>query len=414
MNQKINLYQLAIIIGLVVGITLYFGGYLNGLFGLNKQANSKSKVEEVKDPVKVSKDSSTKTSRWYLLKDSAFNFSIKLPEKPEIKETSINSEFGFIPVIHYNNFKVQGDPNLYYNVAITHYKGVNEYSRDDMQDFWERRKNGALENFNGTLLLEEKTNLNGLDGRKFRFLRNDKSLIMTMWAYLCEDRMYSLVVVTRRESDSNTAIYYFLKSFNMIDSTQSCIQQNSETAEETAYVEKVWGKNDCGHIFIPKSWKIYDDNWNSNITKIAGYDPTRKVTVARASDYDNSTFYIKLSTKQLEGSLSKNDVLEEKEYFLSGLDEAIVQITQKLKNNGTRVTSTQKARYIEVGGAYGGVYSYTYYSPKVNQTRTTEIYTLYQEQTFYNLTISWEKGAEKIEQIKNGILDKVVLCDISY
>lgn len=97
-----------------------------------------------------------KVEQWFLLKDSIEKFSILFPSKPEYQEKEIKSEFGFIKGKMYSVFKPINDFNIYYASIVCKYPGVEKYNENDRDDFFTIRKNGAAENFNGEVILEEK------------------------------------------------------------------------------------------------------------------------------------------------------------------------------------------------------------------------------------------------------------------
>lgn len=165
-----------------------------------------------------------------------------------------------------------------------------------------------------------------------------------------------------------------------------------------------YGKN--GVISIPSNWIIHSEEWNNEITKQAGFDPNEKRTILRTNDYNNSTIYLKLSTKILSELITKEELISND--FLNILNEDLFETTNLLKTKNITVKEVVKAKSVNFGTGYGGVISYTYLNDR-GKTRKTLIYTIIKERKFYNLTVSWEieKNIECekiIEKIKSDLI----------
>lgn len=153
---------------------------------------------------------------WVLTNDKIEMFSILLPNSPEIKEKEIKTELGFIKCKGYFVSEPKNDPNLFYNVVVANYKGVNKYNEQQLSDFFDFRKNGATANFNGKVILEEKVQFKNNQGRKYRILTNDNNLIVTIWCCLVGEKLYMLSVVSPRKYDQNKNVNRFLDSFKIL------------------------------------------------------------------------------------------------------------------------------------------------------------------------------------------------------
>lgn len=152
---------------------------------------------------------------WVLTNDKIEMFSILLPNSPEIKEKEIKTELGYIKGKGYFVTEPKNDLNIFYSVVVANYKGVNKYSEEELNEFFDYRKNGATANFNGKVILEEKVHFNNNQGRKYRILTTDDNLIVTLWCCLVGEKLYMLSVVTPRKYDPNTNIDRFLDSFKI-------------------------------------------------------------------------------------------------------------------------------------------------------------------------------------------------------
>lgn len=173
------------------------------------------------------------------------------------------------------------------------------------------------------------------------------------------------------------------------------------------YSSITYGKN--GIISIPSDWKIYNEEWNNEITKKAGFNESEKKTILRTSDYLNSTIYLKLSTKILSELVTKEELMSND--FLNLLNEDLLQTTELIKSKNNIIKETIKAKTINFGSGNGGVISYTYLNDR-GKTRKTLIYTIIKGKKFYNLTTSWEieKNIE-CEKIINKIKDNLIFSD---
>ena len=173
-----------------------------------------------------------------------------------------------------------------------------------------------------------------------------------------------------------------------------------------------FGKNNCGKIVIPSSWKIYDISENYYIEKVSGSLPSKKVTILRAADYDNSTFYVKLSTKLVDSLYSCSNLLKNRITFLKELNNDELQLINQLNSmkNIIVVKSTYPV-YRELANACGGVFTYIYKNK--DKKKKVYIYTLYNDFTFYNLTISWDVNkAKNPKKYLNLLLKNLKLCSL--
>lgn len=153
---------------------------------------------------------------WVLTNDKIEMFSILLPNSPAIDEKEIKTELGFIKGKGYFVSKPKNDPNLFYSVIVANYRGVTKYNEQQLNDFFDFRKNGATTNFNGEVILEEKVHFKNNQGRKYRILTNDNNLIVTIWCCLVGEKLYMLSVVTPRKYDQNKNVNRFLDSFKIL------------------------------------------------------------------------------------------------------------------------------------------------------------------------------------------------------
>ena len=153
---------------------------------------------------------------WVLTHDKVEMFTILLPSSPVITEKEIKTEFGFIKGKGYFVSEPKNNLNIFYSVVVANYKGVNKYHEEELNEFFDYRRNGATANFNGKVILEEKVLFNNNQGRKYRILTNDDNLIVTILCCLVGEKLYMLSVVTPRKYDQNKNVDRFLDSFKIL------------------------------------------------------------------------------------------------------------------------------------------------------------------------------------------------------
>lgn len=96
------------------------------------------------------------------------------------------------------------------------------------------------------------------------------------------------------------------------------------------------GKNNCLTIKIPTTWKIYDDDWNAYMKKT--YSPeSQRVTIIRASDYNNSTFYFKISYLDMGEKYTKEKIISDDVDFLNVYDIGLMELVKQLNSTGNTV-----------------------------------------------------------------------------
>lgn len=158
---------------------------------------------------------------WILFADTVENFSILFPSPPVHQDKEINSEFGFLKGKGYFVNEPNTDFNLVYSVIAVKYEGVDKFKEKQLNDFFNIRRDGAVENFNGEVILEEKIFLRKNEGRRYRILNKNNNLILTQWCYLVGEKLYVVGVITPRKYDQNKNVYKFIDSFSLTETKRA-------------------------------------------------------------------------------------------------------------------------------------------------------------------------------------------------
>ncbi|MBU3658337.1 MAG: hypothetical protein FGM14_00550 [Flavobacteriales bacterium] len=171
------------------------------------------------------------------------------------------------------------------------------------------------------------------------------------------------------------------------------------------------GSNNCLTIKIPTTWTIYDDDWNNYMKKTFSPE-SQRVTIIRASDYDISTFYFKISYINMGKKYKKEEISSDNFDLLNNYNASLLDVIKQLKSSGNTIISNKKSEFVSIDKAYGCYYSYTYTNSN-EQTRTSEIYYVIVGQTGYFITISWNvENSSKPETIKSKLISNLKLCDL--
>ncbi len=148
------------------------------------------------------------TSTWNVYKDVQGKFEILTPVTPTFKTFKVNSEYGMIESKALTMFS-ESSKNQYL-FAYADYP-LNE--SDNIEDFFNSRITGSVDNVHGKLLNEEIIKYKNYPGRKIRVIWKNGQLVNYVIFYLINKRLYYLQVTTPISNDFNDDIYKFLNSF---------------------------------------------------------------------------------------------------------------------------------------------------------------------------------------------------------
>jgi tetratricopeptide (TPR) repeat protein len=152
----------------------------------------------------------------------------------------VNSEFGFVKsnIFLYqaslDSIKITG--NIAFIFAYTDYPNIMSMSESEKSRFFENRRDGAIQNSNGRLLLEERISYKNYEGRRWRALLDNESNISNAYSYLVDNRFYLLQVISIREYDNNVNISKFLNSFSLFDAPKT--KDVNESLLVDGYIEQ--------------------------------------------------------------------------------------------------------------------------------------------------------------------------------
>lgn len=153
------------------------------------------------------------------------NFTVRLPEEPEVDEQAVPTEAGDIQIVMY---VVESNDRA---VMLSH----NEFpaaiadaiaTGDDtfIQGMLDGGRDGAVGNVSGTLQDEKQITVGGFPGREFTFIV-DSSASPTGGAItgiarviLTTDRLYQLISLTNADETDPALVQAFLDSFQLANS----------------------------------------------------------------------------------------------------------------------------------------------------------------------------------------------------
>jgi hypothetical protein len=149
---------------------------------------------------------------WSAFKDIKGKFEIITPISSTLKTYTVKSEYG---IIESKSFSIFSESNK--NQYLFAYADYPLKESDNIDNFFNSRILGSVENIHGKLLNEEVINYKNYPGRKIRVLWNNGELVNNVVFYLINNRLYYLQVTTSVGDDFNTDIYKFLNSFKYLD-----------------------------------------------------------------------------------------------------------------------------------------------------------------------------------------------------
>ena len=152
------------------------------------------------------------SSTWTTYKDVQGKFEILTPMTPTVKTFNVNSEYGMIESKALTMFS-ESNKNQY----LFGYADYPMQESESIDDFFNSRITGSVDNVHGKLLNEEIIKYKNYPGRKIRVTWKNGELVNNVIFYLINKRLYYLQVTTSISNDFNNDIYKFLNSFKYID-----------------------------------------------------------------------------------------------------------------------------------------------------------------------------------------------------
>ncbi|MBU3661166.1 MAG: hypothetical protein FGM14_14935 [Flavobacteriales bacterium] len=149
-----------------------------------------------------------KNETWSTYKDLQGKFEILTPITPTAKTFNVNSEFG---VIESKALTMFSESNI--NQYLFGYADYPLQKSDSVNDFFNSRIVGSVDNVHGKLLNEEIIKYKNYPGRKIRVIWQNGELVNNIIFYLINDRLYYLQVTCSTSNDFNKDVYKFLNSF---------------------------------------------------------------------------------------------------------------------------------------------------------------------------------------------------------
>ena len=152
------------------------------------------------------------SSTWTSYKDVQGKFEILTPLPPAVKTYNVNSEYGMIESKALIMFS-ESNTNQY----LFGYADYPLHESEGIDDFFNYRITGSVDNVHGKLLNEEIIKYKNYPGRKIRVVWRNGELVNNVIFYLINKRLYYLQVTTPTSNDFNNDIYKFLNSFEYLD-----------------------------------------------------------------------------------------------------------------------------------------------------------------------------------------------------
>jgi hypothetical protein len=152
------------------------------------------------------------SSTWTTYKDVQGKFEILTPMTPTAKIFNVNSEYGMIESKALTMFS---ETNI--NQYLFGYADYPLQDSDSINDFFNSRITGSVDNVHGKLLNEEIIKYKNYPGRKIRVVWKNGELVNNVIFYLINNRLYYLQVTSSISNDFNKDIYKFLNSFKYIE-----------------------------------------------------------------------------------------------------------------------------------------------------------------------------------------------------
>ncbi len=153
------------------------------------------------------------------IKVETANCKIYFPQKPTGKSEIVNTAKGDlkINIFLYQATPAKNDDNLAYILSETEYPDsvMNSEKKDRLEAFFKNSIDGVVQRFNGTLIEQTVTTLNGYPGRQVKLGIQGGKAVMNIRFYLVKNRMFVLQTITQSGKEDNTSIEKFMDSFEI-------------------------------------------------------------------------------------------------------------------------------------------------------------------------------------------------------
>jgi len=194
------------------------------------------------------------TDDWYLFEYDAQNYSIQFPKAPAPQHEMIDSEVGKLDMrLFVSEISGADDEQVLYGIAAIDYPlGIIHSSRTELNQFYKGSVNGAVNNLGGTLIAEEKIELDGFEGRAIKIDIQDGAMLVNMRMYLIGNRMYTLQTMHEFDKDKSFYTKRFFNSFRVDEMYKEAASQQTVTNETDAGWRLYESKNGAYKITFPK------------------------------------------------------------------------------------------------------------------------------------------------------------------
>lgn len=153
---------------------------------------------------------------WEKYKSQDLAFTSMFPNTPERTVQKVQTAVGKLDMHMIMYTPESDDDNAVYSVIRSDYpKEQFENADEDYNNtVLDGAVNGAVNNVNGTLVYDNKVTLNGYPGRSFKTQIQGGYIYIN--AYLVENTMFIIQVITLVDNDGNDSIDKFLNAFDII------------------------------------------------------------------------------------------------------------------------------------------------------------------------------------------------------
>lgn len=165
---------------------------------------------------------------WWEVTSYAGKFRLTVPGEMQLRSDTLLTDIGYMPyhVFFHEHFleeekkeKTNPENNLLFLLSIYEYPAysVHSDSTEMHEHFFEATIDGATSGVGGELIYSDDIQMDGFPGKMWRINYNgDKNVIRTR-AYLVEQRLYLLSVVTIKAFSINAANDRFFDSFRLFE-----------------------------------------------------------------------------------------------------------------------------------------------------------------------------------------------------
>ncbi len=157
---------------------------------------------------------------WEVFQSFDGKFKILTPGKMEKKEKTIETGIGDITYItHYYQSSEKDPDNLVYMVSYCDYpeNSIHSDSTEFLEEFFKTTIESSVESVRGELSYSSSIELEDYFGKIWRVDYNDGKGSIKTKAFMVDNRLYTVQVISKKEKAMNIYINKFLDSFSLID-----------------------------------------------------------------------------------------------------------------------------------------------------------------------------------------------------